>query len=122
MAKRHKGGSQETGKDFKENWNPYLAADGDSTRALGFDGAVATDDSEAEEVEECGEGWEEELEDKAFCDNMLRMSSKSAEKDDDWLPYRLRWIKKKRNEKRSAYLCTITVEYIVGISVNWSSE
>lgn len=86
--------------DPEADWTPCLAADGDSTKVVGYDGTVAVD-FEAEEVEEYGEEWEDSLDNGAFCENMIRMSLKnSCEESEEWVPFRLRWLKRERRVKK----------------------
>jgi hypothetical protein len=93
--------------DSEDNWNPCLAADGDSVKIAGYDGMVAVDDSGAEDTDECDEQWEDSLDDETFCEKMISMSSKHSCKDDeDWVPYRLQWLTNKRKEKKCMYALT----------------
>jgi hypothetical protein len=92
--------------DSDDDWDPCLAADGDSTKVVGYDGTVAMDDLNAEDTEECDEEWEDSLEDGAFCERMIRMSSTYWRDDEDWVPYRLRWLMNKRKEKKRTCFLT----------------
>ena len=50
------------------------------------------------------EDWEESLETEVFCEKMVSMSSKSLWNDDDeWIPYRLRWLTKQRKAKKGTF-------------------
>jgi len=103
--KRHRGINQHAESDSEEDWDPCLAADGDSTKLVGYNGTVAVDDSDAEDTEECDEEWEDSLDDITFCENMIRMSSKCKD-DEDWVPYRLQWLMNKRKYKKCTYVLT----------------
>ena len=66
---------------------------------------MAVDDLDAEDTEECDEEWEDSLDNRTFCDNMIRMSLKCKD-DEDWVPYRLQWLMKKRKYKKCTYVLT----------------
>ena len=49
--------------------------------------------------EECDDKWEGSLENETFCENLIRMGLDSCD-DEDWVPFRLQWLKNKRKEKK----------------------
>jgi len=102
--KRRRGAEESTESDSEPDWDPCLAADGDSTKVVGYLGAIALDEPNAEDVEECDDEWEDSLDDEAFCENMIRMSSKQSCEDEDWVPYQLQWLRNKRKEKKSMHI------------------
>jgi hypothetical protein len=98
--KRLRGVENGAESDCEQDWDPYLAADGDSTKSVGYDGAMAVDDPDAEDVEECDDEWEGSLENETFCENLIRMGLEDSHDDEDWVPFRLQWLKNKRKEKK----------------------
>jgi hypothetical protein len=46
---------------------------GESMKAVGYDGAIAVDDSDAEDEDEWEDEWEDALDDGAFCEKMIRL-------------------------------------------------
>jgi hypothetical protein len=93
--KRRRGAEGSAESDSEQDWDPCLAADGDSTKVVGYFAAIGSDEPNAEGVEECDDEWEDSLDDEAFCENMISMSSKMSCEDEDWVPYRLQWIRNK---------------------------
>jgi hypothetical protein len=100
FGKRLQGSTEDADTDLEDSHNLCLAANGDSTKAVGYEAAMTMDDGEGEEVEECDEGWENELENEIFCEKMIKFCQSD---DDDWVPYRQRWVRS-RKERKSTFL------------------
>ena len=82
--------------DLDTDWDPCLAADGDSLKST-WTGAV--EGEEDEELEEDEGGWDAELEDNLLCEKMIGMASRMSP-DEDWVPHRQRWLKNYRKNKK----------------------
>ena len=85
--------------DSDPDWDPHLAADGDSLKAAGEGGMEAVEDGEEGELEEEVGGWDIGLEDELLCEKMIAMASKMSP-DEDWVPSRQRWLKNYHKNKK----------------------
>ena len=64
--KRLRGVENGAESDCEQDWDPYLAADGDSTKSVGYDGAMAVDNPDTEDIEECDDEWKGSLQNETF--------------------------------------------------------
>src|ERR1700731_2875065 len=63
--KKHHGTVLDADED-DDAWVPFLAANGDSMKVVGYDSTVVAADGGVEETDECDEEWDNNLENDVF--------------------------------------------------------